>query len=90
MKLVRSGRFESGGFFGLRAVFLHPFHTDLFLFLCNKEKMQRPETTFIPFFHSTFKPPTSIHVHAGPRSLHLSPSVSGLKNVLEGGNSIHL
>ena len=68
MKLVRSGRFESGGFFGLRAVFLHPFHTDLFLFLCNKEKMQRPETTFIPFFHSTFKPPTSIHVHAGPRN----------------------
>ena len=67
MKLVRSGRFESGGFFGLRAVFLHPFHSDLFLFLCNKEKMQRPETTFIPFFHSTFNPPTSIHVHAGPR-----------------------
>ncbi len=50
MKLVRSGLFESGGFFGLRAFFLHPFHPDLFLFLCNKEKMQRPETTFIPFF----------------------------------------
>ena len=64
MKLVRSGRFERGGFFGLRAVFLHPFHPDLFLFLCNKEKMQRPETTFIPFFtplstrrhQSTFTP----------------------------------
>ena len=68
MKLVRSGRFESGGFFGLRAVFLHPFHTDLFLFRGNKEKMQRPETTFIPFFHSTFNPPTSIHIHAGPRT----------------------
>ena len=54
MEPVGPGRFESGGFFGLRAVFLHPFHPDLFLFLCNKEKMQRPETTFIPFFHSTF------------------------------------
>jgi hypothetical protein len=81
MKLVRSGRFESGGFFGLRAVFLHPFHTDLFLFLCNKEKMQRPETTFIPFFHSTFNPPTSIHVHAGPRTLFPATTYAGVAEV---------
>ena len=38
MKLVRYGRFESGVFFGLRAVFLHPFHPDLFLFVCTRKR----------------------------------------------------
>jgi len=67
MKLVGSGRFESGGFFGLRAVFLPPFHPDLFLFSVTRKRCSGLTRLSHPFFHSTFNPPTFIHVHAGPR-----------------------
>ena len=67
MKLVVSGRFESGGFFRLAGDFSSPFRSRSFPFLCKKETMERPRATFMPVFPPHFQPAESIRVHAGPR-----------------------
>jgi len=87
MKLVGSGRFESGGFFGLRAVFLHPFTPRSFSFLCNKEKMQLAETTFIPVFPLHFQP-ADIHPRSRRPSQH--PAVTGIEMIVPDLTQINL
>ena len=66
MKVVVASPFESGGFSGLLAIFLHPFDPSLFL-LSVKRKDGAGRATFMSVFPPHFQPAESIRVNPGPR-----------------------